>query len=401
MSTLPVFPFCASIHVRIMNIKKVGIFLVISSFLLISNSALAAEDNSRYLVKTNSTFWKKSFNARHTFSGGFTADLTDFQLRLAKVFGIEVEPVRRLSILEPKGKSPARPVPTESVPWGVKTIYDDKDLAKPSGGAGAIVAVLDTGIVRHPDLKNRIKDCKDFSNPVKSLIDGKCDDKNGHGTHVAGIIAADGGDDGKGIYGVAPEAFLFAYKVCSNTGTCWADDVAVAIKVAVDNGANVINLSLGSDSTNSLISNSLDYGAEKGVLMLASAGNDGPYQGSIDFPALDSRVIATGALNSALLVPDWSSRGINETNTSYVIEEMDIEFAAPGVNVESTWKDGSYVTLSGTSMAAPHLSGLAAKLWQKESVTPAASTRELLRKFSTDILPFGDDDMSGFGLPQL
>jgi len=398
---LPVLTIYASIHLRIMNIKKVGIFLVISSFLLISNGASAAEDNSRYFVKTNSTFWKKSFNARHVFSGGFTADLTDFQLKLTKVFNIEIEPVRRLSILEPKGKSALRPVPTESVPWGVKAIYDDKNLLKSSGGAEATVAVLDTGIVKHPDLKNRIKDCKDFSSPARALVEGKCDDKNGHGTHVAGIIASDGGDDGKGIFGVAPETSLYAYKVCSNTGTCWADDVAAAIRTAADSGANIINLSLGSDAQSLLISDAVAYAVEKGVLVVAAAGNDGPYQGSIDFPAQDANVIAVGAIDSLFIVPDWSSRGANETTVSYVVEEKDIEFAAPGVNVESTWKDGGYVTLSGTSMSAPHVSGLAAKLWQKDSLTPSLSTRELLQKFASDILPLGDDDMSGFGLPQL
>jgi subtilisin len=101
---------------------------------------------------------------------------------------------------------------------------------------------------------------------------------------------------------------------------------------------------------------------------------------------------------------EWSSRGNNSITEPYVVETGDIEFAAPGVNVESTSKDGGYIILSGTSMATPHVSGLAAKLWQKdfpEDSDPATATRELLHKFADDLLPPLDDDASGFGFPHI
>ena len=138
-----------------------------------------------------------------------------------------------------------------------------------------------------------------------------------------------------------------------------------------------------------------------GVLVVAAAGNDGPYVGSVDYPAASNKVIAVGALDVNKVISDWSSRGINSQTTAYLVEDGDIEFAAPGVSVESTWKDGGYAILSGTSMAAPHISGLAAKLWQKDALAPADATRDLLRKFSTDLLPLGDDDDSGWGIPTL
>jgi subtilisin len=403
-----------------MDTKKIAYFLILSLLLGAALPAVAAEDNGRYLVKSKSNFLRKSFTIRHEFDNGFTADLSDFQLRLAKIFGVELEPVRKAYILPATAVGGAAPhvavaaeaaapraaakraVPSEQLPWGVKVIYDEPLLEKAVGGAGVNIAVLDTGVLKtHPDLKSRVKDCKDFSSNRAPVVDGKCDDKNGHGTHVAGIIAADAGADAKGIYGVAPEANIFAYKVCSDSGMCWADDISVAIRAAADNGTNIINMSLGSDAESALISDAITYASTKNVLVIAAAGNDGPYVGSIDYPAANPTVIAVGAVNSALDVSEWSSRGINSTTEPYVDEDQDIELAAPGVNVESAWKDGGYAILSGTSMAAPHVSGLAAKLWQKDAENPASATRDLLHQFSTDLQPLGDDDASGWGIPRL
>lgn len=389
--------------------KKTPYIVVISLFLAFAFVVHAATDDTRYFVKSTSGWWKKSFGVRHNFDNGFTAELTDFQLRVAKVFGIEVEPVKKLYVLLElsqapitSGKAQAQRIkPTEQYPWGIKAIYQDSLSLKPSGGSGVSVAILDTGILKtHLDLKNRIKVCKDLSMSA-SVVDGKCDDKNGHGTHVAGIVAADGGSDGLGIYGIAPEANIFVYKVCSNNGTCWADDIAVALKMAMDDGANIINMSLGSDSPSQLITEATGYVVSKNVLVVAAAGNDGPYVGSIDYPGAYANVIAVGAVDKDIQIPDWSSRGNNSTTQPYVIEEKDIEFAAPGVNIESTWKNGGYAILSGTSMATPHVAGLAAKVWQKDALDPASETREILHKLITDLLPIGDDDNSGFGFPHL
>ncbi|HCE49199.1 MAG: Thermostable serine protease [Candidatus Yanofskybacteria bacterium GW2011_GWA2_41_22] len=394
-----------------MNTKKIAYFLIISMLIGAGRFAYASQEDNRYLVKTTAGFWKKSFGVRHNFDNGFTADLSDFQLKLAKIFNVEVEPVKKLSILPAeaeqsvsKGK-PAMPrqTPSETIPWGVKTIYNDPILIQPSGGVGVKVAVLDTGVLKsHPDLKNRIIGCKDFTSAKVPLIDGKCEDKNGHGTHVAGIIAADGGDDGLGIYGIAPEAEVLAYKVCGNNGSCWADDIAVALRNAADNGVQIVNLSLGSDTPSQLITDAILYAVSKNVLVVAAAGNDGPYVGSIDYPGASVDVIGVGAIDINMNITDWSSRGINSLTVPYITEEGDIEFAAPGVNIESTWKDSGYAIMSGTSMATPHVAGLAAKLWQADALSNAASaTRDILHKHSIDLLPLLDDDASGWGLPRM
>ncbi|MBI2064588.1 MAG: S8 family peptidase [Candidatus Yanofskybacteria bacterium] len=399
--------------------KKVAYLLVFSLVLGFSGFAYGASDDTRYLVKSNSNFWKKSFGVRHQFEEGFTTDLTDWQIRVARVFGVELIPVKKLYVLpespvvpdpadtDTKAKSarpsPARLLPSDQIPWGVEAVYGGKLLTdKPSGGAGVSVAVLDTGILRaHPDLKSRIKECKDFTSAKQSVVDNSCDDKNGHGTHVAGTIAADGGSDSKGIYGVAPESDLLVYKVCGANGSCWSDDIAVAMRTAAVNGANIINMSLGSDSESSLIRDAISYAVEKNVLVVAASGNDGPDIGSIDYPGANPDVIAVGAFDIDRDVADWSSRGSNSTTDPNSINYGDIEFAAPGVVVESTGKDGGYVIMSGTSMATPHIAGLAAKEWQKDAPDPDSATRDLLYKFSQDLGYVGEDDASGFGFPHL
>ena len=394
-----------------MNIKKALYIGIISVFLLTASNSQAAQASSsdnRYFIKSTSQLWAKSFNARRHFDGGFTADLSDFQLKLAKMFGLEVEPVRKLTILlEPAQLSgPSRTPkpskgPTSQIPWGVRMIYDDSALTKTSGGENIKVAILDTGIDKaHPDLKNRVSSCKDFSSASSPLIDGKCDDRNGHGTHVAGIIAADGGL-GKGIYGMAPQTSVLAYKACGNNGSCYADDIAAGLRDAADSGAQVINLSLGSDAEIPFIADAVSYAVGKGVIVVAAAGNDGPYQDSIDFPASLVKAISVGAIDSSVAIPDWSARGNNSLSVPYLKESRDMEFAAPGVSVESTWPGGGYSVLSGTSMSAPHISGFIAKMWQVESEDPAAATRDLLHRFSQDIGITGDDDASGWGVPIL
>lgn len=397
--------------------------------------ALAASDageESRFFVQSKSGFWKNALGTRHEFEDGFTTQASGLQLVLAKLMGLKVYPVQKLNILpaeeaaeeaqdatEPEarggipGKPPKptpetdaeptpeptsepRPAPTEQVPWGVDMLTGNL-----GGGTDVNVAVLDTGVFgEHPDLVRRIADCKNFTHRKFPVRDG-CDDDHGHGTHVTGTIAADGGEDGNGILGMAPDANVFAYKVCGKNGSCWSDDIAVAIRTAADNGAHIINMSLGSDSYSSLIADAVTYATDNGVLVVAAAGNDGPYTNSIDYPGALTDAIAVGALDIDAVIADWSSRGNNSETEPYVTEEGDIEFAAPGVNIESTFNDGGYAILSGTSMAAPHIAGFAAAAWDAGEENAAGAVRDLLRALSVDLEPLGDDDASGWGLPSL
>ena len=151
-------------------------------------------------------------------------------------------------------------------------IYDDAMLVETSGGERVTVAVLDSGVkVDHLDLAANIVDCKDTT--LRRIKKG-CSDNAGHGTHVAGTILANGGPDGSGIYGVAPNAKLMAIKVCGGI-YCWGDDIAEGIRYAADNGANIVSMSLGGDRPDPQVLSAVDYAVEKGVLVIAAAGNDG------------------------------------------------------------------------------------------------------------------------------
>ena len=391
-----------------MNTKKALVFVVFTLFLMTATSVQAAGTDNRYFVKSTSQFWKKSFQVRNVFDSGFTANLSDWQLKLTKVFGVEVTPLKKLNILTTVAvtkKTVAKPIsktPLNQIGWGVKAIYGNTlDDVMPSGGEGINVAILDTGaLISHPDLKNQITACNDFSGS-DGFDKNTCEDKNGHGTLVAGIIAGNGGPDDKGIYGVAPEANLMIYKVCMNDGTCFSDDVATAIRHSVDNEANIILLSLGSDAESNLINDAIDYATSKDVMIVGAAGNDGPYTGSMDYPASNINVVSVGVVDDILVVPDWSARGNNEASTSYNRNFGDLELVGPGVNIESTASNGYYMTSSGASMAAAHIAGLVAKEWKIDAKNPAEATREFLHKLSNDILPQGDDSASGWGMPSL
>ncbi|HEY4477270.1 MAG TPA: S8 family peptidase [Candidatus Paceibacterota bacterium] len=385
---------------------------LVAGFVAASAYASGGETTGRYFVHSNSIVLKAIAGARWNFDDGFTADLTRGQLqslkRVTDAFNVEVEPVAQYSILVTDGseKISSKPsrgggsltrtaVPSDQTPWGIEKVYNDSSITSTNGGAGVDVAVLDTGVNKnHLDLARRVAQCKDFSGKPATK-DGSCNDGNGHGTHVAGTILADGSTDGLGVYGVAPEAKLYAYKVCGNSGFCWSDDIATAIRHAADQGAEVISMSLGSDAESPLVRDAITYATGKGTLIVAAAGNDGPTDGSIDYPGANVNVVAVGAIDSSEQVASWSSRGINDGD--YVAEEREVEFGAPGVAVESTWNDGTYRLLSGTSMATPHVSGLAAKLWQGS----AAATRDYLHSRARDIWTIGDDTATGFGLPTL
>lgn len=376
------------------QIIKIASKIVLLGFLfslfafLGKNSAYALEVGRAYFrVKTPQSISLLSPYLHHDFGDGV------FSVEAPKIV---IDILKRNEALEFRGEASvweisghrmvaATCAPKESLPWGVQKV---------SGGVGGDVkvAVVDTGVAAtHPDLATNIVDCVDAQT---STLRKKCSDGNGHGTHVAGTIAANGK-----IKGVAPNAKIMAIKVCSLNGTCWSDDVARGIRYAADNGAKIVNISLGGSSFATDEKNAIDYATEKGVLVVAAAGNSGPKVNSINYPAAYYKVIAVGATDAADSIPSWSSRGNNYLSTPYSVEERDIEFAAPGVSVESTAKNGCYATYSGTSMATPHVAGLAAKIWKGNASDTRTFLQNRARFNYADIGQPGDDPAVGFGLP--
>jgi len=269
--------------------------------------------------------------------------------------------------------------PGEVIEWNVDRI-DAELVWSLSTGAGVKVAVVDTGIDRdHPDLVANIAGGVNFVRKGNSLNPDRWDDDNGHGTHVAGIIAAV--DNEIGVVGVAPGARLYAVKVLDASGSGWLSDVVAAVEWSVDNRMDVINMSLGASSGSPLLEGACQAAAEAGIVIVAAAGNDG---GPVLYPARYSSVIAVGATDSSDSVPWWSNRG------------PELEIVAPGVNVRSTWKGGGYRTLSGTSMAAPHVTGVCALMLALSP--PPADPRAQLQGTADDLYSPGRDEISGFGL---
>ena len=238
-----------------------------------------------------------------------------------------------------KGK-PVPPAPVQDTPWGVGKIEAPfvwtGYLLR---GAGVDVGIIDTGIdMDHPDLKANVKGGWNCIAETANF-----DDDNGHGSHVAGTVA--GVDNTIGVIGVAPSANLWGIKVLNRSGRGTTSDIIEGMQWAVSHGMDVINMSLGTSSYVEAYEIATDEVLDAGVIMVCSAGNSGPEEGTVGYPAAFEGVIAVAATDSADVIASFSSRG----------EQVDV--AAPGVSIYSTTKSGGYATMSGTSMAAPHVTG--------------------------------------------
>ena len=203
------------------------------------------------------------------------------------------------------------------------------------------IAVIDSGIcANHPDLQGRILPGYDFVDD-----DNTPQDELGHGCSVAGVIAANA-DNGIGIAGVAPNTSILPLRVLDASGIGTYSDVAAAIVQATDSGAAIINLSLGGPNASQLLNDALDYALERDVLVIAAAGNNGTTQ--VLYPAAYAPVIAVGAVNQNMERSSFSNYG----------PQLDI--LAPGEAILSLANTDDYTSLSGTSLAAPHVSAAAA-----------------------------------------
>lgn len=250
-----------------------------------------------------------------------------------------------------------------------------------TGSDSVVIGVIDTGVdYNHVDLNDGrvlIDIDKDFVNDDDDAMDD-----NGHGTHVAGTIAAET-NNGVGVAGVMWKARILPLKVCNSRGGCNSDDVAAAIRYAADNGANVINMSLGGYSCSTTIADAVNYAYfDKGVVIIAAAGNSG---GSIAYPAKLTPVIATGAIDHNDIRAFFSSYG----------DKLDV--VAPGVGIWSTVPNGGYDSLSGTSMASPHVAGVAGLLLAQRLDLTNDQVREILRQSADDLGESGFDRFYGFG----
>ena len=213
-------------------------------------------------------------------------------------------------------------------------------------GKGVKVAVLDTGIdTDHPDLSDAIVDMQDFTG--EGIEDG-----NGHGTHCAGIIGARQNDIG--FVGAAPEAELLIGKVLRNDGQGWMGWITAGIDWAMSKGADIISMSLGASVDSPALHATVHATLARGGILICAAGNSGHlFSNSIGYPGRYGSVISVGSHDANGIASGFSSRG------------GEIDFLAPGEAIWSTYRNGGFAKLSGTSMATPFVSGMAALVLAK------------------------------------
>ncbi|MCL5070066.1 MAG: S8 family peptidase [Actinobacteria bacterium] len=275
----------------------------------------------------------------------------------------------------------------DELPWGVDRIDAEivwggtagaLNVTTGAAGAGVDIAVIDTGIYyNHVDLDDNYRGGYDFVNSDTDPVDD-----NGHGTHVAGIIAAE--DNGVGVIGVAPKANLYALKVLDSSGSGYYSNIILALDWSVNNNIEIVNMSFGGSVSSRSLQKACDNAYSSGVLLVAAAGNAG--SAKILYPANYSSVIAVSATNQNDSLASFSNYGEN------------IELSAPGVSIKSTFINDGYVTYSGTSMATPHVSGVAALVIAQGIAIGSASVRERLDNTAEDIGPAGKDIYFGFGI---
>lgn len=263
----------------------------------------------------------------------------------------------------------------DHVPWGISRVKAPM-CWEATKGKGIYVAVIDTGIWPHNDLKGNLLGGISFV-PGQSWVDG-----NGHGTHVAGTIAAR--INGSGVVGVAPSAYLYAIKVLPNAGPgqwSWLMSGLYWMRKYYGCTFDVANMSLGASSAPAAVEAYINYASQK-TLLVAAAGNNG---GAVHYPAKYPRCLAVSVIDSSNTIQSWSCRG------------HEVELCAPGVNIVSTIPGNSYGYMSGTSMAAPHVAGAAALCRGTHRYLDMDHIRNILKGTADDLGNPGKDDKYGYG----
>jgi thermitase len=268
---------------------------------------------------------------------------------------------------------------TEQYQWNLPVIQTEAGWDVTRGNEKVVIAIVDTGVdLNHPDLKNRLT--KGY-NVIENT--NFPDDDNGHGTHVAGIIASETNNQ-EGGAGITWYNKIMPIKAMGPEGYGTSFDIAKGVIWAVEHGANVINLSLGNYQPSKLMKDAVKYAFDRNVVIVAAAGNDNSNQTS--YPAAYPEVIGVSAMDYTGMRASFSNYG------DY------IDVTAPGVQIPSTYFNQQYAALSGTSMATPHVAGLAGLIF---SANPKLSNHEvinIIKNTAYDLGTPGDDFEFGHGL---
>lgn len=267
---------------------------------------------------------------------------------------------------------------------------NDADLDAPEGwdliGYPSIpattVGIVDTGIdAAHEDLSGKVVACASVQLLTNRVREGACNDDNDHGTHVAGTIAAKA-NNSVGVAGVSYNSNLAICKALNALGSGTTAGVANCITYLAGKGVKIISMSLGGGASSTL-QTAVRNATSSGSLIIAAAGNDG--DATLNYPAAYPEVVSVAATDR------------NDARASFSNANGDVEIAAAGVDVLSTKRGGGYVAFSGTSMATPHVAGVAALIAAKNASWSASQIRSKLDTSVDDLGAAGRDPQFGFG----
>jgi len=293
-------------------------------------------------------------------------------LQDSRVASVEVDPKRYLFDFQ---------IAADSVPYGI-TMVQANQVSDANAG-NTKVCVIDTGYrLGHVDLPNTGVTGFSFSGHGSWNTDG-----NGHGTHVAGTMVAL--SNGQGVVGTLPsgQAGVHIVKIFNDSGN-WtnASNLIQGIESCRAAGAKVVNMSLGGSGSSSAEATAMTNFYNGGMLLIAAAGNGG--NTSFSYPASYDAVVSVAAVDSSRNLASFSQRN------------SQVELAGPGVGVNSTWNNGGYNSISGTSMASPHVAGVAALVWSNHPTCTASQIRSALNATAQDRGTTGRDTSFGFGIVQ-
>jgi|BioPla2DNA2_1021312.scaffolds.fasta_scaffold14522_6 subtilisin/minor extracellular protease Epr len=340
-------------------------------------SKIANENETSVVLKK---YKHKKIKSLTNFKSAEVVLVDDLELaKLRNDNSIQVFEDASIKVSKPKeGKQ----IKEQQIPWGVSRVEADKAWVNTTG-KGVKVAVVDSGISKHKDLRDNIKGEFNAIDPKKSAIDDF-----GHGTHVAGIIAAK--DNKIGVVGVAPDVDLYAVKVLDAMGAGYLSDLAEGIEWCINNEIQLINLSVELQKDYPLLSYTINRALSADIIVVAAAGNT--FGKSVTYPAAYEGVISVSAIDTNNNIANFSAVG-------------KIDFCAPGVDVYSTHLGNNYTIMSGTSMAAPHVSGVIALMLadlrndtNNDGVISFLEVMDIMLCNSVDIGTIGYDGIFGKGL---
>ena len=293
----------------------------------------------------------------------------------------DLQALSSVRLVEP---DPAVKTTEQNLNWGYQKLAIDQAAKSSLTGKGVKIGILDTGVrANHPDL--RLAGGISFIKGITSY-----NDDNGHGTHVAGIIAAQNNEIG--TVGVAPDAGIYAVKVLDKNGEGNQSDVAKGVEWAMQQKLDIVNLSITSSNGTQLLEQTLQKAYDQGMLIVAASGNfPGIMSDEVLYPARYPSVIAVGSVDQNLKRSDFSYYGSN------------LEFVAPGENIFSAYNgsgDQSYAEATGTSMASPFVAGMAALYKQAYPYLSGALIRTNMQNHALDLGNKGKDREYGYGLIQ-